>query len=78
MVDKALVYVPNLGQILTPEEGVHSQLYVAAGAKKTDLVNGGFYMPVGVLSNSKLDKAAKSEKLAAELWDWTEKALNRV
>lgn len=78
MVDKAMVYVPNLGQMLTLEEGVHSQLYVAAGAKKTDLVNGGFYMPVGVLSNSKLDKTAKSEKLAAELWDWTEKALNGV
>jgi NAD(P)-dependent dehydrogenase (short-subunit alcohol dehydrogenase family) len=78
MVDKALVYVPTLGQMLTPEEGVHSQLYVAAGAEKTDLVNGGFYMPVGVLSNSKLDKAAKSEKLATELWDWTETALNRV
>ena len=47
----------------------------AAGAKKGDLVNGGFYMPVGILSNSKLDKVATSQKLATELWQWTEKTL---
>lgn len=76
MMDKVLVYVPNIGQMLTPEEGAHSQLYVAAGARKEELVNGGFYMPVGVLSNSKLDKVAKSEKLASDLWEWTEKALD--
>jgi len=39
------------------------------------MVNGGFYMPVGALSNSKLDKDAKSEKLAMDLWEWTESAL---
>jgi hypothetical protein len=28
-----------------------------------------------VLSNDKLDNVATSEKLATELWEWTEKAL---
>lgn len=73
--NKAFVYVTTTGQRLTPEEGVHSQLYAAAGAKKEGLVNGGFYMPVGVLANGKLDKVAKSERLATDLWEWTEKAL---
>lgn len=73
--DKALVYVTNVGKMLSEEEGAHSQLYVAAAARKEDLVNGGFYMPVGVLSDSKLDETAKSEELRKELWDWTEKAL---
>ena len=61
---------------MKPEEGAYSQLYVAAGAKKEELVNGAFYMPTGVLSNSRLNKVAKSEKLATELWEWTEKALD--
>lgn len=73
--NKAFVYVSTIGQRLTPEEGVLSQLYVAAGAKKESLVNGGFYVPVGVLSNDKLDKVAKSARLATDLWEWTTKAL---
>lgn len=32
-------------------------------------------MPVGIQSNSKLDTTAKDQKLATELWEWTEKAL---
>ncbi len=73
--DKILVYVPNVGRVLKPEDGALSQLWAAAGCKKEKMVNGGFYMPVGVLSNSKLDKVAKNEALATQLWDWTEKAL---
>lgn len=75
LLDKAAVYLPNLGQVMKPEEGAFSQLYVAAGAKKENLVNGAFYMPIGALSSSRLDKVAKSEKLAKELWEWTEKAM---
>lgn len=76
LLDKALVYVPNVGRMLTQEEGAYNQLYIAAGARKDQLVNGGFYCPVGVLSDSKLDKIAKSGKLATDLWEWTEKALH--
>lgn len=35
-------------------------------------------MPVGVLSNDKLDKTAKDEKIAAELWKWTDDVLTEV
>jgi len=44
--------------------------------EKKDVVNGGFYKPVGVLCNHKLDKVAKSEELANELWEWTQIALS--
>jgi hypothetical protein len=45
-------------------------------AEKSKLVNGGFYTPVGELSDSTLDKDVKSEKVTEELWEWTEKALS--
>jgi len=47
---------------------------MAVGMHKNEVVNGGFYRPVGVLSN-KLDKVAKSEDFAKELWEWTEATL---
>jgi hypothetical protein len=75
-MDKAFIYLPNLGEVMKPEEGAFSQFYIAAAAKKEELVNGAFYMPDGGLSNSRLDKVAKSEKLATELWEGTEKALD--
>ncbi|KAF4625177.1 hypothetical protein G7Y89_g12993 [Cudoniella acicularis] len=76
---RALVYVGCYVQgvaVVKPEEGVLSQLWVAAGAHKNDLVNGAFYMPVGILSNNLLDKVAKSEAFGEKLWDWTAKALD--
>lgn len=42
---------------------------------KNEIVNGGFYRPVGVLSNHKLDKVATSKDFAKELWEWTQIAL---
>ena len=48
---------------------------MAVGIPKNEVVNGGFYRPVGVLSNDKLDKVATSEDFARELWEWTETAL---
>jgi len=76
--NKSVVYGVNylMGvSLMTEQRGRMSQLWVAAGAKKSELVNGAFYRPVGVLSNNQLDKLAKSEKFAKELWEWTEKAL---
>ena len=75
LINRAFVYATNVGQMITLQEGTHNQLYVAAGAKKERLINGAFYIPVGVLSNSTLDQVAKSEKLAMDLWEWTENAL---
>lgn len=59
-------------------QGRLSQLWAAAGAKGKDLVNGGFYMPVGRLSNDRLDTTAKSLKLAADLWKYTQDVLAGV
>ena len=71
--NKLIVYLTNLGRVMKPTEGAYNQLW-AATANKTNVVNGAFYEPVGVLS-TKHDKASQSEKLAAELWEWTENAL---
>lgn len=65
------------GGVVEPKKGRLSQLWVAAGAKK-ELVNGGYYLPIGVLSNNKLDKYAKSEELAKELWSYTDDVLAKV
>lgn len=64
--------------ILTPEEGVLNQLWTAAGANRTDLVNGAYYKPVGVLGNSDVakDKTATSEEVAEKLWTWTSEVLD--
>ncbi|KAL9123059.1 MAG: hypothetical protein Q9187_000386 [Circinaria calcarea] len=73
--NKAFVYVANMGKLLKPAEGAYNQIWAATCDKEKDkLVNGAFYEPIGLLS-TKLDKTSKSEKLAEELWVWTEKAL---
>jgi hypothetical protein len=75
---KAFVYMSNLlvgRTLLAPERGSHSQLWCAAGGEKTKMVNGGYYMPIGVLSNDKLDSTAKDPKLAQGLWEWTDNVL---
>jgi hypothetical protein len=59
-------------------QGRLSQLWAAAGANKDEIENGGFYMPVGRLSNDRLDKTAKNPKLAKELWSYTQEALNKI
>ncbi|KAL4783694.1 retinol dehydrogenase 11 [Aspergillus varians] len=72
-VNRAFVWVTNLGQVMGPEEGAHNQLW-AATTSKEKLENGKFYEPVGVLS-TKLDAASKDEALAKRLWEWTDEAL---
>lgn len=66
--------------IIEPEEGVLNQLWTAAGASRNDLVNGAYYKPVGVLSNSDVDKdkAAKNEEVANKLWTWTSDVLDSI
>lgn len=59
------------------DQGRLSQLWAAAGAKGDELVNGGFYMPVGRLSNDRLDKTAKSPELSRKLWTFTQDVLSK-
>ncbi|KAI5864452.1 oxidoreductase [Durotheca rogersii] len=78
---KAFVYGVNwlMGiSVVDESEGRLSQLWVAAGAKRDELVNGAYYMPVGVQSNNKLDSYAKSKELARELWSYTENIVGKV
>ncbi|KAH7356578.1 hypothetical protein BKA65DRAFT_494982 [Rhexocercosporidium sp. MPI-PUGE-AT-0058] len=60
------------------DEGALNQVWAAAGVKKDGLVNGGYYEPVGVLCDYKLNKTAKNEGLAKTLWEWTEEALDKI
>ncbi|KAL3427015.1 oxidoreductase [Phlyctema vagabunda] len=71
--DRFLIYSTNIGRRSSIEEGSYNQLYLAAGMKREEIINGATYYPVGVLKE--LDDVAKSEKLRTELWEWTEKAL---
>ena len=64
---------------LSPEAGAHNILW-AATTKKEDLVNGGYYDPVGRLAGKqKLSSGAAEicgdDELVIRLWEWTEKEL---
>lgn len=72
LMNKALVYITNLGQVMTPAEGAWNQLW-AATAEKENIINGEFYEPVGVLGSHA--RESKNQKLAGELWEWTQKEL---
>jgi hypothetical protein len=63
--------------MLEPEQGAWNQLWCAAGASKDTLRNGGFYKPIGVDCWESLIETARDEKLARELWQWTEKVLDK-
>ncbi|KAI0809630.1 putative short-chain dehydrogenase [Xylaria sp. FL0064] len=79
--EKAIVYGANFVkgvELMEEEQGCLSQLWVAAGARRDELVNGAYYQPVGVMSNSTLDKIATSEEFANKLWTWTDDALAKV
>lgn len=52
--------------------GTHGQLW-AATCKKSDIKNGGYYVPVGKLSTG--SPQAKSTEKDSELWQWTENEL---
>ncbi|KAL2832216.1 hypothetical protein BJY01DRAFT_239887 [Aspergillus pseudoustus] len=65
-----------LGAVGTPvEAGARNQLWAAVGAKRAELVNGAYYVPVG---NCKVhNRYVRSEEMGKELWEWTEKELRK-
>lgn len=62
-------------KMMEPHEGAYNQLWCAAGAKKEELTNGGFYRPVGLNSTKDLKGEGANTELAIELWEWTENVL---
>ena len=56
------------------ETGARNQLW-AATCKKGKLVSGGFYKPVGYLSMG--GSLAQDTRLATDLWEWTDKELEK-
>lgn len=51
-------------------QGACNQLWAAAGAKKEDLVNGAYYVPVGNLKHH--NKYSQSKEMGKRLWEWSE------
>jgi NAD(P)-dependent dehydrogenase (short-subunit alcohol dehydrogenase family) len=70
--DRMLVAVTNIGNILTPEQGVHNQLWAATVDKK-GLQSGAYYERVGQIG--KPSKYSEDTKLAGELFEWTQSQL---
>lgn len=75
LVDKAMVYLPNMGKMKTPEEGTYNTLW-AISAPREKIKGGAYYEPVGDLSNSST-KDSKDPKVGGKLWDWTEAELKQ-
>jgi NAD(P)-dependent dehydrogenase (short-subunit alcohol dehydrogenase family) len=55
--------------------GTLNQLWAAAGAKRTELVNGGYNTTVGFVSRG--NQYATNQELAKRLWEWTDKEVSR-
>jgi NAD(P)-dependent dehydrogenase (short-subunit alcohol dehydrogenase family) len=73
LFNKGVFYMKTWRTLVNSDEGVWNQLW-AVSANKKDLVNGAYYVPVGVNEALKT-KDAKNEALAEELWTWTQKEL---
>ena len=56
--------------------GALDQLWAAAGAKKSELVNGAYYVPVG--NRKPRNRYTKDADMAKTLWDWTEAELKKA
>jgi NAD(P)-dependent dehydrogenase (short-subunit alcohol dehydrogenase family) len=75
VANRAIVYIANLGNVKdeTKEgEGSWNSCW-AATSPKEKIVNGAFYLPVGI--KAKKHRENENEKLAKELWGWTEREL---
>ena len=60
--DRLLINVTTIGKILTPEQGVHNQLWAATADKKA-------------LQIGKPSKYSQDAKLASKLFEWTQSQL---
>jgi NAD(P)-dependent dehydrogenase (short-subunit alcohol dehydrogenase family) len=72
--DKLLIYATAWWKFVSVQEGAWNQVWAATVDKK-EVVNGGYYEPVGRLKDGRLDGDARDEGLGERLWNWTEEAL---
>ncbi|TKA70685.1 hypothetical protein B0A55_07001 [Friedmanniomyces simplex] len=70
-----LTKLPTMFMKTTPVEEGHYQQCWAATCAKGGLQNGEYYEPMGVVG-ARSTRASKDAKLAAKLWEWTEKELD--
>ncbi|RDW72740.1 putative short-chain dehydrogenase/reductase family protein [Aspergillus mulundensis] len=57
------------------EQGAWNQLWAAVGAKKGELVNGGYYVPVGI--GKPRNRYVTDQQMGSRLWEWTETELRK-
>jgi hypothetical protein len=68
-----MAFLTHPFSMLTPAEGAYNQLWGATTARK-NIVNGEYYEPVGVPGSHM--RKSRDQKLAAQLWEWTDKELD--
>lgn len=76
ILDRLLVYVTNIGNMLSPEQCAWNQQWAATapvGKGFRQLESGCYYEPVGV--KGKLRGEAANDELTEKLWVWTQKKL---
>ncbi|KAJ7746926.1 oxidoreductase [Mycena maculata] len=69
---RTMAFLTHPFSMLTPAEGAYNQLWAATG-DKSKIVNGEFYEPVAVPGGHA--RRSRDQKLAAHLWEWTDKEL---
>ncbi|KAJ6531163.1 oxidoreductase [Mycena capillaripes] len=72
VVTRTLAFLTHPFSMLTPAEGAYNQLWAATG-DKAKMKNGEYYEPVGAPGGH--GRKSRDQKLASQLWDWTEKEL---
>ncbi|ROV96505.1 hypothetical protein VMCG_07827 [Cytospora schulzeri] len=75
LMNKIVIYMTNFWNLDSAADGTLNTLWAAAGASRAEIQNGAWYLPVGLLGQSKLDKDAGDPELAKRLWEYTEEAL---
>ena len=81
LLNRCIIYGLNwlMGvKLMEPEQGAWNTVWCAAAAKKSDLKNGGLYLPVGEEISDKLTKLERSVELGGKLWEWTEGVLAKM
>ncbi|KAF2104586.1 retinol dehydrogenase 14 [Rhizodiscina lignyota] len=65
--------ISSIGRTVPVDQGHYNQVW-ATTCRKSDIINGQYYEPVGVVGKD-ISKAAQDKQLAERLWDWTQEEL---